>query len=182
MCCYGGVAVDRDTADVLQRLAKERKSDFQKMGLELADPVVAPAQWQGVVSNITALKPRAFRSRVKDYPKHFDETACTFLMADARCGLQVLSEMDGKHPWFYKPFSCWLLPIKLWNGAIRLFDKITDPFRYPGYPGFISHTFCGRADARGEAAAKLLAPELEHLGKILGRDLLGELSDNDRSA
>lgn len=182
MCCYGGVSVDRGTADVLQRLAKERKSDFQEMGLELADPVVASTEWQGVVSNITALKPRSFRSRVKDYPKHFDETACTFLMEDARCGLQVLSEMDGKHSWFYKPFSCWLLPIKLWNGAIRLFDKITDPFHYPDYPGFISHTFCGRTDACGEAAFKLLAPELDHLGKILDRDLLGELAGNDRSA
>lgn len=182
MCCYGGVSVDGDTADALQRLAKERKSDFQEMGLELADPVVAPAQWQGVESNITALKPRSFRSRVKDYPRHFDETACTFLMEDARCGLQVLSERDGKHPWFYKPFSCWLLPIKLWNGAIRLFDKITDPFVYTDYPGFISHTFCGRTDACGEAASKLLAPELDYLGKILDRDLLGELSGNDQSA
>ena len=182
MCCYGGVSVDRDTADVLQRLAKERKSDFQKMGLELADLPVVSTEWQGVVGNITALKPRSFRSRVKDYPKHFDETACAFLMEDARCGLQVLSEMDGKHPWFYKPFSCWLLPIKLWKGAIRLFDKITDPFLYPDYPGFISRTFCGRTDARGEVASKLLMPELDYLGKILDRDLLGELGGNDRSA
>lgn len=182
MCCYGGVSVDQDTADVLRRLAKERKSDFQKMGLELADPVVAPAEWQGVVSNITALKPRSFKSRVKDYPDHFGETACTFLMEDARCGLQVLSEMDGQHRWFYKPFSCWLLPIKLWKGAIRLFDKMTDPFVYPDYPGFISRTFCGRTDACGEAAAKRLAPELDRLGKILDRDLLGELGHNDRSA
>jgi len=179
MCCYGGVSVDRDTADVLLRLAKERESDFRKMGLELADPVVTPTEWQGVVGNITALKPRKFRSRVNNYPGHFDESACTFLMEDAKCGLQVLSAMDGKHPWYYKPFNCWLLPIKLWKGAIRLFDKTTDPFLYPDYPGFISRTFCGRTDASGEPASKLLTPELEYLGKILDRDLVGELGGNE---
>ena len=176
MCCYGGVSVDDDTAEVLQRLATERRSDFQKMGLDLPNPVVAPTEWHGVKGNITALKPRNFRSRVKDYPAHFDETACAFLMEDARCGLQVLAEIDGKHPWYYKPFSCWLLPIKLWKGAIRLFDKITDPFLYPGYPGFISCTHCGRTDESGAPASELLTPELEYLGKLLNRDLIRELA------
>jgi hypothetical protein len=181
MCCYGGVSVDNDTAEVLQRLATERKSDFQKMGLDLPNPVVAPTEWHGVKANITALKPRNFRSRVKDYPAHFDETACAFLMEDARCGLQVLAEMDGKHPWYYKPFSCWLLPIKLWKGAIRLFDKITDPFLYPDYPGFISCIHCGRTDESGAPASELLTPELEYLGKLLNRDLIGELASDKQT-
>jgi|SRR5579863_5145123 len=175
MCCYGGVSVDKDTATVLQKLADERKSDFEAMGLNLSAPVVAPAEWRGVVSYITALKPRQFRSQVSDYPAHFDETACVFLMEDARCGLQVLSEIDGKHPWYYKPFSCWLLPIKLWKGAIRLFDTASDPFTYSDFPGFISRTRCGRTDENGVVAAELLKPELEHLGRLLKRDLLGEL-------
>jgi hypothetical protein len=175
MCCYGGVSVDKDTADVVQHLATVRKSDFKKMGLDLPDTVVAPGEWHGAVGNITALKPRPFRSIVKDYPNHFDETACVFLMDDARCGLQVLSEIDGKHPWYYKPFSCWLLPIKIWEGEIRLFDKDSDLFLYPDYPGFISCTFCGRTDESGSSASELLKPELEYLGKILDRDLIGEL-------
>src|SRR5262249_21058344 len=137
MCCYGGVSVDKDTAEVVQQLATERKSDFKKMGLDLPENVVAPTEWHGVVGNITALKPRSWSS-VKDYPNHFDETACVFLMDDARCGLQVLSEIDGKHPWYYKPFSCWLLPIKIWEGEIRLFDKESDPFLFPDYQGFVS--------------------------------------------
>jgi hypothetical protein len=181
MCCYGGVSVDNDTAEVLQRLATERRSDFQKMGLDLPHPVVAKTEWHGVVGNITALKPRNFRSRVADYPAHFEETACAFLMEDARCGLQVLAELDGKHPWYYKPFSCWLLPIKLWKGAIRLFDKITDPFLYPDYPGFISRIRCGLTDERGEPASVLLTPELEYLGKLLNRDLIRELAIDEQS-
>jgi hypothetical protein len=176
MCCYGGVSVDKDTADVIQKLATERKSDFKKMGLDLPEAVVAPTEWHGVVGNITALKPRPFRSMVEGYPNHFDETACVFLMEDARCGLQVLSEIDGKHPWYYKPFSCWLLPIKIWEGEIRLFNKESDPFLYPGYTGFISCILCGRTDESGSPASELLKPELEYLGKILGRDLIEELA------
>jgi hypothetical protein len=182
MCCYGGVSVNKDTAEVIQQLATERKSDFQQMGLDLPDTVVSPTEWHGVVGNITAVKPRPFRSMVEDYPAHFDETACTFLMDDARCGLQVLSIKDGKHPWYYKPFSCWLLPIKLSNGEIRLFDERTDPFLFSDYPGFISRTHCGRTDDCGSAASEVLTPELEFLGKILNRDLVRELSDSDKSS
>jgi len=135
---------------------------------------VEKTEWQGVPGTITVLKPFPFRSLVPDYPAHFEETACAFLMDDGRCGLQVLAEMDGKHPWYYKPFSCGLLPIKLWNGEIRLFDRQTDPFQYPNYDGFISQTFCGRTSECGLPAAQTLEPELSYLGQILNRDLVTE--------
>lgn len=174
MCCYGGVSVDEGTAEVLQRLSEERSSEFRDMGLELPAKVVAPTEWHGVVGNITALKARPFRSLVADYPEHFDETACVFLMDDARCGLQVLAQIDGKHPWYYKPFSCWSLPIKLYNGEIRLFDASSDPFIFPDYDGFICRTHCGRTNEAGAPAATVLTSELEFLGRILGRDLVTE--------
>jgi hypothetical protein len=175
-CCYGGVRVDEDTAEVLQELSVDRASDFREMGLNLPSTVVAKTEWQGVPGTITVLKSFPFRSLVAEYPAHFDETACTFLMDDGRCGLQVLGELDGKHPWYYKPFSCWLLPIKLWNQEIRLFDKETDPFQFPGYEGFITQTFCGRTSECGLPAAQVLEPELSYLGQILDRDLVKEAS------
>jgi hypothetical protein len=177
MCCYGGVAVDPDTAAALQALARDRAGDFRAMGLALPEVVVAPTEWQGVTSNITALKPRAFRSLVPDFPAHFDETACVFLLDDARCGLQVLAEQDGAHPWTYKPVSCWLLPIKLWEGAIRLFDAASDPFRFDGYDGFVCRTHCGRDDPGGAPASQVLVAELTYLGELLGRDLLVEVDE-----
>jgi hypothetical protein len=173
-CCYGGVRVDDDAARVLQQISLDRASAFREMGLSLPSFVVARTEWQGVAGNITALKPFPFRSLVAQFAAHFDETACTFLMDDGRCGLQVLAELDGKHPWYYKPFSCWLLPIKLWNSEIRLFDKNTDPFRFLGYNGFISQTFCGRTSECGLPAAQVLKPELTYLGHILNRDLVKE--------
>ena len=101
MCCYGGVSVDESTANVLNKLSRERASDFRDMGLDLPEQVVTRTEWHGMVGNITAVKPRAFRSLIPDFPAHFDETACAFLMDDARCGLQVLAEKDNKHPWYY---------------------------------------------------------------------------------
>ena len=174
MCCYGGVSVDDGTAVVLQQLATERADDFRHMGLELPETVVAPTEWHGVVGNITALKLRPFRTLVPTYPEHFDETACCFLLEDARCGLQVLAGLDGKHPWYYKPFSCWLLPIKLSEGNIRLFDEKSDPFLFSDYDGFISRTICGQTSEGGMPAAEVLTPELEFLGRILNRDLIRE--------
>jgi hypothetical protein len=174
MCCYGGVSIDDSTAAVLQQLSTERASDFRDMGLELPETVVAPAEWRRTGGNITALKPRPFRSLVENYPAHFDETACVFLLDDARCGLQILAGRDGKHPWYYKPFSCWLLPIKISNSEIHLYDYTSDPFRFSDYDGFVSRTFCGRTSDCGLPAAEVLKPELEFLGRILDRDIVSE--------
>jgi hypothetical protein len=174
MCCYGGVSVDDSTAAVLQKLATDRASDFRNMELDLPAKVVGPTEWRGTPGNITALKPRPFRSLMRDYPAHFEETACVFLMNDSRCGLQVLANRDGKHPWYYKPFSCWLLPIKIWKSEIHLYTDETDPFRFPDYEGFTSRTCCGRTSESGLSAAEVLKPELEYLGRLLGRDLVAE--------
>jgi hypothetical protein len=179
-CCYGGVRVDDDTARVLQQLSVDRAPDFREMGLNLPSSVVARTKWQGVSGNITALKPFPFRSAVDNYPIDFDETACTFLMHDGRCGLQLLAELDGKHPWYFKPLSCWLFPIKLWKSEIRLFNKETDPFRFLGYNGFVSQTFCGRTSECGQPAVQALEPELTYLGHILNRDLLKEAANSER--
>jgi hypothetical protein len=173
-CCYGGVRVDDATARVLQQLSTDRAAAFREIGLNLPSTVVARTEWQGVTGNITVLKPFPFRSLVAAFPVDFEETACTFLMRDGRCGLQILAELDGKHPWYYKPFSCWLFPIKLWKSEIRLFNKETDPFRFLGYNGFVSQTFCGRTSECGLPAVQVLEPELTYLGHILNRNLIKE--------
>jgi hypothetical protein len=175
-CCYDGASVDNDTADVIQQLASERAYDFLVMGLTLPEEVVESSEWNGKVGKKTATKKFPFRSLVKDYPAHFNETACVFLLDDGRCGLQLLSEQDGKHSWYYKPLTCWLQPIKISESSIRLYDDQTDPFKFPGYDGFVSKTHCGRTSACGAPAAEVLAQELDFLGKIIGRDFLAEMN------
>jgi hypothetical protein len=176
-CCYDGVHVDAEAADIIQRLAVDRAEDFARMGLSLPDDVIVQQQWRGLPPQTkTAVKPFPFSSVVGDYPAHFNDTACVFLLEDARCALQVLAEADGKHPWHYKPFGCWLHPISLSSSAITLPDDTTDPFRLPGYDGFASKTFCGRNCDDGEPAADVLRTELEFLGRLLRRDLFEEMT------
>jgi hypothetical protein len=175
-CCYDGASVDEHTADIIQQLSSERTSDFAAMGLTLPGNVIEKSEWNGKVGTKTATRKFPFRSVVKGYPSHFNETACVFLLDDGRCGLQILSEQDGKHPWYYKPFTCWLQPIKLADSGIRLYDEATDPFKFPDYDGFVSKTPCGRTSDCGTPAADVLRQELDFLGKLLDRDLLAEMN------
>jgi hypothetical protein len=173
-CCYDGASVDEDTANLVQQLSSERAADFRAMGLSLPEAVIVKSQWHGVTGKKTATRPFPFRSLVPDYPSHFNETACVFLLDDGRCGLQVLSEQDGKHPWYYKPFTCWLQPIKISNSGIHLYNEETDPFKFPDYDGFVTKTHCGRTSDCGLPAIEVLKEEMQFLGKLLNRDFSAE--------
>jgi len=152
------------------------------MGLNLPDAVIVRSEWNGIIGKKTATRPFPYRTLVDDYPEHFNETACAFLLEDGRCGLQVLSVQDGKHPWYYKPLTCWLQPIKISNAEIRLYDEKSDPFKFPDYGGFVIRTFCGRTSPDGLPAVEVLKEELEFLGKLLNRDLLTEARGTKRGA
>jgi hypothetical protein len=175
MCCYDGVYVDRNTADALQQIAQARAVDFQECGVTLPSIVITEGVWRDESSGLkTATRFTDFRSKVGGFPDHFDDTSCVFRADDGRCSLQTLGAKDSKHPWFYKPLICWLHPINVSPERITLFDETTDPFRYPDYDGFASRTFCGRAAPLGRPTYEVLRPELEFLGRILGRDLTSQ--------
>ncbi len=169
-CCTHGVTLNDEEALVLGQLARRRADALRRLAPDLPDePLTRDAA--GVAR--TALKPRAFRAVVPDYPAHFPETACAFLGPTAHCALQDLAVEGGQPPWTYKPLACWLHPVLLSADELRLPDAGSDP--YPG--GFASQTHCGRAAAGAAPPAhEVLAPELEHLGRWLGRDLRGELA------
>jgi hypothetical protein len=177
-CCYDGIHVDDETAAVLTTLARDRAADFRDIGIDLPEAVIVQDTWRGSPpSPKTATRPFPFKSLVNDYPAHFNDTACVFLLDDARCALQVLAQRDGKHPWFYKPFGCWLHPISVSEADITLPDEQTDPYRFADYDGFASRTHCGRTCKDGAPAADVLRSELEFLEKLLRRDLLAVADD-----
>lgn len=179
MCCYDGVYLHDDEPPRLQALARQEAAFFRAIGLDLPAQVVVEAAWRGVIAGPkTAVKPASLAERVPGFPAHFANSACVFHLDDGRCGLQVLSLAHGKHPWFYKPTTCWLRPLMLSHGATPLLtlpDAATDPYHYADYPGYISVTFCGRTVACGRPAHEVLTDELAFLGMILGRSLVAEL-------
>jgi hypothetical protein len=170
-CCYDGVPVDADTEAVLVRLARERAADFAAIGATLPSEVIVDGEWRGAKSRKTAVRAFPMHALAEDFPGHFADTACVFLLDDSRCALQALAERDGLHRWYYKPITCWLHPIKIADGAVRLYDEASDPDRYPDYDGFASRTPCGRTMSGGCPAAEVLREELTYLGRILRRDL-----------
>ncbi len=175
MCCYDGIYLSDEEARVVAALAREEAAFFRDRGLDLPERVVVDGSWEGVVSGKkTAVRPRPFSRLVEDFPPHFHDTACVFLLEDGRCGLQVLSEARGRHPWHCKPTGCWLHPVCT-DAGVGLHDAATDPHRLPGYDGFASRTFCGRRAPGGRPAGEVLRDELVFLGRIVGRDFAGEV-------
>jgi hypothetical protein len=178
MCCHDGVYVSPGSAAVIERVATEHAEFFSGLGLELPDRVIVEGDWPWKRGGLkTAVEPRAFSRTVKGFPTHFTDSACVFLTGDGLCSLQLLSVHLGRHPWYYKPVKCWMHPITLegeTRAVLLLHDERTDPYRFPGYNGFVSQIFCGRTCAGGTPASAVLTDELTFLSRIVGRDLLAE--------
>jgi hypothetical protein len=178
MCCHDGVYVSPESAAVIEQIAKAHAGIFSGLDLQLPDRVIVEGDWPWKTGGLkTAVTRRAFSKTVAGFPPHFTDTACVFLTGDGRCALQLLSLHLGVHPWYYKPVKCWMHPITLEGEAqarLLLHNEQTDPYRFPGYDGFVSQIFCGRTCPEGAPASVVLADELTFLSRIVGRDLVAE--------
>ncbi len=177
-CCHDGVHLSTEEAAGITSLLGRHAEQLAGFGLELpGEPVVEVAgRWK------TAVRAARPGELAEDYPGHFPRTRCVMLDSQGRCGLQRLATAQGRHPWYYKPLTCWIHPLALRpmnpdrdRPELTLHSPADDPQQAPGYPGFASCTHCGRPDPAGEPARVVLAAELEGLGQLAGRDLLAEL-------
>ena len=154
MCCYDGIYLSLEEADVVAQLARTEADFFHGIGLHLPRKVVVRSSWENLISGKkTAVAPWPVPQTVEGFPPHFHATACVFHLADGRCGLQALSEAHGRHPWHFKPTGCWLHPLtSLYTDrpGLGLHDEKTDPCRLPHYDGFIAHAL--RPNRRARAA------------------------------
>ncbi len=183
-CCHDGVYLNGDEAALIQDLARTRKAQFESYGLQLPDhPVVASPNFAGRLPGPkTATRNFPMGERVSDYPAHFADTNCVFQGEDGRCGLQRLALDEGLHPWYYKPFTCWMHPLAILQPPsqrpiLTLHSPETDPQARPGYPGFTTQAHCGRTDSCGEPAFQVLRQELLLLGQIGHRDFIAEMAE-----
>jgi len=178
MCCYDGVYVSRESAAVIEGLVRDEAEFFAGLGLHLPGRLIVEGTWPWKPGGLkTAVRAHAFSTTVKGFPPHFADTACVFLTEGGYCSLQLLSLHLGRHPWYYKPVKCWMHPITLegdMQSVLLLHNERTDPYRLPGYDGFVSQIFCGRTRPGGAPASTVLAEELIFLSWIVERDLLAE--------
>lgn len=164
MCCHDGVFVGKEE---LAAIGEVMNGDsFEKRGQRTKTRTV----------------PATDKQLGEGYPAHFPRTRCIFLDEQDYCRLQNHAIAEGKHPWFWKPFPCWLHPLgfrqdgQLGRPILSLPTLGKDPAGAEGYPGFASCTTCGKNDAGGDPAWRTLEAELRFLSEISGRDLLRELA------
>jgi len=144
--------------------------------------VLSPEEAELIVDGVETLEdgsvktqtvPAAAHELAEKFPKHFAKTRCVFLDDQHRCFWQLKSVNEGKHPWFYKPVSCWMHPVlvKIVNGRPLLTVVSADA----DSKKFASCTPCGTLGEGGTPARETLKAELEMLTLISGRDFLREL-------
>lgn len=181
-CCHDGVYLSREEAGAIGRLVEGAAgARLAEYGLVLPrDPVI---RVRGGRAWKTATREAGDGELAENYPGHFPRTRCVFLDREGRCGIQRWSMERGRGAWFDKPLTCWIHPVVILPAGrgrsrplVTLVTPENDPQKTDGYPGFASCTHCGRPDAEGEKARHVLAAELDMLGKLAGRDILGELN------
>ena len=151
-CCHDGVMVSDEEAEVLGRGV-----------IELADG-----------RKKTETIPASGEQLAENFPNHFSKTRCVFLDEQHRCMWQLKSVEERKHPWFYKPISCWMHPLLVAEQDGRPVLTVRHPER--DETNFATHTPCGQLMAGADPARMTLKMELEMLSEISGRDFLRELN------
>lgn len=154
-CCHDGVILSPEEAEVLSQ-------DCEGI-IELED---------GRLKTETVAAP--LDHLANDFPAHFPKTRCVFLDEKHRCLWQIRGVKEGRHPWFYKPTSCWMHPLILKTKAGR--PLLTLLSRSEDKVGFATFTQCGRSKTGAPPARESLKMELEMIGRISGRNFYGELN------
>lgn len=173
-CCTDGAPLDAEEARVLGELAVREAAAFVRMGLR-PDRMVALTELGGV--GHTGVRTRQEDERPVDRSLGLPPTTCAAMLSDGRCAFQALSVEQGRHPWYWKPMVCWLHPIVAAPEGIRLLSAGVSRDRAWREGTFASVTPCSLAGAHAAPAARTLAPELDVLGAMIGRDLRAELHE-----
>lgn len=184
-CCHDGVYLSSEEAAVIRDIAETDKEPLAKLGADLPERVVVFGKFRDITSGPkTATRHAPMKQWVEDYPEHFAETNCVFLLPDARCALQAHAMDQNLDPWYYKPLTCWIHPLSFTTDSegrdtLTLYSKENDPHNFEDYPGFVSKTHCGRRfdSPLAKPAYEVLKTELQRLSDISNRDLLQEIRE-----
>lgn len=181
-CCHDGVVVGTEEEMVIRELVEAKRRPlagygWSEPGLGAIEEPDGDRATAGFVDSDdgkrrTATRPAETAELADDFPAQFKRSRCVFLDREHRCVLQRLADDEDRHPWFWKPISCWMHPLLLRAGdrpVLTLPDPADDP------EGFVCCTHCGRTEQDGEPAAVVLIEELEMLRAISGRDFAREL-------
>ena len=156
-CCHDGVILSDEEAEVLQSLGAENGVVKLEDGRWKTRTVVAREEELG-----------------EGFPDRFAKTRCVFLDDEHRCAWQLRAVEEGKHPWFYKPISCWMHPVLVQQRDGRPWVTILS--KEEDEAGFASATPCGMVRVDAPPARVSLGMELKALGALAGRDFYSQVN------
>jgi hypothetical protein len=163
MCCHDGVYLEAEEESRLKQLV----DSVPELRARLPEVYIVEGHWNGEhLGRKTATRPHDYRN--PGYPTHFPRTRCVFADEQGFCELEKLARQRGEHPWQYKPFTCWMFPLEEHSGKAvpppaRALD---DPYRVPGYPGYVSQVPCGRHEKDGRPWRQALERELQFFRRM----------------
>lgn len=106
-CCYDGVYIDEEEEERIKEFVNEYRDKFT----HLPEEFIVDGNWRDiVVGRKTATKPHIYQE--EEYPNHFEQTRCVFVLPNNECSLQRVATDLDYHPWKFKPKSCWMFPIR----------------------------------------------------------------------
>jgi hypothetical protein len=181
MCCNGGSDFYlSEEAETIRRVVNRHGEFFAAQNLPLPEKIFAEERDEETGEIYPSTNTRRVTYPEGLLPAHFPPTACIFRNDAGACTLQTLGIEQDKGGWWYKPFACWLFPIKLRHGGkplIHVAHASTDKYADEDYPGFVGYAKCG-AECKngGKPAYEVLAQEIAALSNLLGRDLMSEMS------
>ncbi len=123
-----------------------------------------PSSWFNELSEPDqhSLSGTVTHTTVLDNPDHYGGTACIFMREDHKCTLQVASEVNGDHPWRFKPFYCILHPLDLDEQGRITLDETKELVNEPAS--------CVRKAEHKTPLIEIFSEELEYLlGKRINK-------------
>ncbi len=179
MCCSLYVGITSHEKEVYEDLVKSKRHLFDAVNLKLPKKIIAADTKSGIF--FIYKKHRGFKQLLNIVLKIlsssesvsiFDITlfrsfsyTCVFSLPNGDCSLQKISELEGKHPWFYKPINCWKYPLKIDNnGSLGIYDTTVNTF----FP-------CNMKCNKNHSSCDVLSEEIGFLGNIINIDILKEI-------
>jgi hypothetical protein len=149
-CCLYGVWIDRIEA-------REILANSALIAAQMEPEHRDPGDWFDgrEEADEHATSGWTLHSTVLPDAEHYGETACIFLRKDHLCALQVAAQVNGMHPWRFKPFYCILHPLDLDDEGRITLDETTLMLAEPGS--------CLRPADHPIPLVETFAPELRYL-------------------
>ena len=176
MCCSLHVGITSQEKKIYEDLVKNKKHLFDSINIKLPEKIIATDTERNIF--FIYKKHRGFKQLLNIILKMLSSSdkfsilninlfrdfshTCVFAMPDGACSLQKIAELEGKHPWFYKPINCWKYPLKInSNGVLSMCDTNANKF----FP-------CNMECNKNYSSCEVLKDEINFLGKIIKIDIL----------